>query len=287
MKTTYYKHKVEHLINISKIITVHYFGLGPYFKSRGESHDFWEMVVANKHAVLCTADGKEILLREGEALFHKPNEFHTLSSVEGTEPQIFILSFECRSEAMRFFEHKHLMLNRELKRYISMILEESRLTFDLSKSTPDTKRLRLASNASLGGLQLIKNLTEILLITIMQMESDAEKLFWKGTLKEHITQKIIEYLKAHVEGTVSLDELAHHLSYTKSYLHRVFKATTGETIVAYYTRLKIKRAKKMLRDTEMSVTEIAMALEFDTPNYFSKTYKKIEGITPMQYRKGL
>ena len=53
----------------------------------------------------------------------------------------------------------------------------------------------------------------------------------------------------------------------------------------YFTSLKIEKAKQLLRENELSVKEIADALAFDTPNYFSKTFKQLTGQTPSSYKK--
>jgi len=289
MGQIYYKHKVENLINISKIVTVHYLELDSEFKSRGEAHDFWELVYADKNSVLCTADGREVLLKEGEVLFHKPDEYHTLESDNRNAPNVFIISFECKSEAIRFFEGKHLTLDRELLRYIYMIIEESKNTFDLPHSNPDIKKMPLSKEDSLGGLQLIKNLTEILLIGIMRKETGKvgadSRFLLKEDYDEHITRDVIAYLRENISGSLSMDDIAKRLSYTKSYLCRQFKSVTGETVMAYFTKLKIKAAKKMLRESGMSIAEISQSLAFDTPNYFTKTFKRVTGYTPMQYKK--
>ena len=288
MRQVYYKHKVENLLNISKIVTVHYFEFDPSFVSRGESHDFWELVYAVKNPIVCTAGGERITLQEGEVLFHKPNEYHTLAADKESAPDVFIISFECKSEAIRFFENKHLQLDRELLKYIYMIIEESKNTFDLPISNPDIRKMPLSKTDSLGGLQLIKNLTEILLINLMRKETGKLETQAQFLLKEdyegHITKEIIAYLKANATRAVTIDEVARSLSYTKSYLFRQFKKSTGDTIMSYFLKLKIDIAKKMLRAGNCSVSEIAAALAFDSPNYFSKAFKKVTGRTPMQYK---
>ena len=128
MRQVYYKHKVENLLNISKIVTVHYFEFDPNFVSHGEAHDFWELVYAVKNNVICTANGEEITLAEGEVLFHKPNVYHTLAADKESAPDVFIISFECKSEAIRFFEDKHLPLDRDLLKYVYTIIDESKNT---------------------------------------------------------------------------------------------------------------------------------------------------------------
>ena len=288
MRQLYYKHKVENLLNISKIVTVHYFAFDKSFASHGESHDFWELVYAVKNPVLCTANGERITLEEGEVLFHKPNEYHTLAADQEHAPNVFIISFECKSKAIRFFENKHLQLDRDLVKYVYAIIEESKNTFDLPVSSPDIRKMPLAKTKALGGLQLIKNLTEILLIHLMRRETGkvntAAQFLLKEDYEEHITREIVAYLKENVHKNVSIDEIAKALCYTKSYLFRQFKKSTGDTIMSYFLKLKIDVAKKLLREGRTSVSDIAASLAFDTPNYFSKAFKKVTGRTPMQYK---
>lgn len=288
MRQVYYKHKVENLLNISKIVTVHYFEFDPSFVSCGEAHDFWELVYAVKNTVICTASGERITLAEGEVLFHKPNEYHTLAADGENAPDVFIISFECKSEAIRFFEGRHLSLDRDLLKYVYMIIEESKNTFDLPISRPDIRKMPLAKSESLGGMQLIKNLTEILLINLMRRETGkvdtAAQFLLKEDYEEHVTREIIAFLKANVTQSICMDDIARSLSYTKSYLFRQFKRSTGDTIMSYFLKLKIDAAKKLLRGGGASVSEIAASLAFDSPNYFSKAFKKVTGRTPMQYK---
>ncbi len=289
MKQNYYKHKIENLIVVSKIVTIHYFEFGKNFASKGESHDFWELVYADKESIVCTANGKEITLNEGELLFHKPNEFHTLSANEKKAPNVFIISFVCKSEAIGFFEQKKLKLNKDLRKFVYMIIEESKKTFDLPYSNPDLKKMELLERPTLGGQQLIKNLLEILLINVMRNETEKENSNETFLLKEdfdgYVTKRIIEILNENVNGNLSIKDLCETLNYNRSYLFRQFKATTGRTIMAYFTNLKIERAKKLLRETDMTITQISEEFAFDAPNYFSKTFKKITGYTPLQYKK--
>ena len=54
--------------------------------------------------------------------------------------------------------------------------------------------------------------------------------------------------------------------------------------MSYFLKLKIDAAKKMLREGKTSVSDIAASLAFDSPNYFSKAFKKVTGRTPLQYK---
>jgi YesN/AraC family two-component response regulator len=102
---------------------------------------------------------------------------------------------------------------------------------------------------------------------------------------EMISDRLIDYMNQHVEESVSVDDICSGLHYNKSYIFRRFKQTTGSSIMAYFTKLKIDRAKILLRESDLSVASISDKLSFDNPNYFSKTFKKITGYTPSTYRK--
>ena len=164
----YFYHKIENLLLVNKIVTLHRFSFDKDFASPGESHNFWEIVFAARESLVCEADGREIILEEGEVLFHKPNEHHILKANGRRAPQVLVVSFECKSEAMRFFEEKKLRPDDRCLRLFYSVFEEGERTFDMSESDPDRQRMELLSAPTLGGEQLIKNYLELFLITLMR-----------------------------------------------------------------------------------------------------------------------
>jgi AraC-like DNA-binding protein len=288
MEKKYYKHKIENLIVISKIVAVGYFDFDKNFVGKSETHDFWEMVYADSSDVLCIASENEISLKEGEALFHKPGESHHLRSDGKHAPNIFVIMFECRSEAARFFENKKVKIDRKERNLIYSIIDESKRTFETAASDPYKKKLELLPSPALGGRQLIKNYLEILLIDLIrgenEKESSSEIFLLRHEFNERVTESVIEYMKEHIDEKVTVDDICKALHYNKSYLFREFKNTVGRPMIAYFTELKIEKAKKLLRESYMSVSDISELLSFDNPNYFSKTFKRITGSTPTKYR---
>ena len=285
----YFKHKLENLINVSKIVTIHSFEFEKNFKSAGEAHDFWELVYAEKENVFCTADDQTVELLQGEILFHKPNEFHTLAANGKSAPNVFILSFVCKSDAMLFFENKKFKPDKGLTQMLYSILDVGKRTFDIPYSDPNIKRMRLLKKPTLGGEQLIKNYLEIFLINLLRLhtETDGENdVFLQGKeLSAKPVKGVMETLQNGVYSALTIDDVCAQTAYGRAYLFRVFKAATGKTIMEYYTELKIERAKQLLRENELSVKEIAELLAFNEPNYFTKTFKRITGLTPTAYKR--
>ena len=294
MVKKYYKLKINKLLLVDGIVTIHYFEFPKDFSFKGEKHDFWEMVYADKKDIIVTSgeNGKEteeFILKEGEAVFHKPDFYHALKANGKDAPNVFIISFVCKSLAIRFFENKKVMLGKPLVKFIYSIIEESKKTFDLPYSDPELKKMELLKNPLLGGEQMIKNYLEMLLIGIMRQETqkaDSDVIFLpREEFDGHISRGIISVMNERITENISVADVCDILHYNKSYIHKQFKKETGSTLMNYFTKMKIDRAKKLLREGNMNVTQIALYLSFDTPNYFSKTFKKITGLTPLRYKK--
>lgn len=289
MDKKYYKHKIENLLVISKIITIHYFEFDKNFESHVESHDFWELVYADKGDLICKIEDNETIIKEGEVIFHKPGVTHAHRADGRRAPNVFIVSFECKNEAIRYFEDKKMALDKGLIRFIFAIIEESKRTFDLPYSDPELKKMKLLESPALGGQQLIKNYLELLLINLMRNDAErnsSEAVFLpREQFDERISDRVIEYMKEHVTERLSVDDICKVLHYNKSYIFRQFKKTTGSSLMAYFVKMKVQKAKEMLRESDMAVSAISDTLSFDSPNYFSKTFKKVTGYTPSTYRK--
>lgn len=93
------------------------------------------------------------------------------------------------------------------------------------------------------------------------------------------------YLDAHYAEDLSLDLLAEKFHFNKYYLMRRFRQQYGTTIGAYLIHARIGAAKKLLRFSDVTLEEAGASVGIRDANYFSRIFKKVEGITPSQYRK--
>ncbi len=289
MKIRYYKHKLQNLIIVEDIVTIHYLELNRNFSFRPESHDFWELIYVDKSSVVAQTDHGEVVINQGEILFHKPNELHSHATDGENSPNVFILSFVCKSRAMHFFENRKIKVNKELARFVYHIVEEGKKTFNLPHYDPNLTKMEFSDSPALGGLQMIKNYLEILLVSLMRLETqnpESEVIFLReNESSEGITALAISFMKENVCNKISVGKICEHVHYNKSHLFSTFKKQTGSTVMQYFTRLKVEKAKELLRVGKLNVNQISEMLAFDSPNYFTKTFKKITGYSPLQYKK--
>ena len=87
------------------------------------------------------------------------------------------------------------------------------------------------------------------------------------------------------DENISLISLAKHVNVSPSYLSTIFKRSLGVTIQSYLIKIRMEKAKELLRTTSMRISEICGAVGYPNPNYFNVVFKRTVGIAPLQYRK--
>ena len=92
------------------------------------------------------------------------------------------------------------------------------------------------------------------------------------------------YLALHSAEKFSLQEIANALYINGSYLLRVYKAHTGHTLLWYHSHLRCEKAKELLTESDLSISEIGEAVGFVSSAHFSHVFKKMTGVTPSAYR---
>ncbi|WP_238650596.1 AraC family transcriptional regulator [Paenibacillus piscarius] len=96
---------------------------------------------------------------------------------------------------------------------------------------------------------------------------------------------IIEYLDNHYSERLSLGGIAEQFFISSTYLCRIFKQTTGFTIVEYLNYIRIREAKTLLTQTKWPITRVAAETGFESIAHFGRVFKAITGRSPLQYRK--
>ncbi len=98
-------------------------------------------------------------------------------------------------------------------------------------------------------------------------------------------ERLKDYLDNSYTERIVLDDLVGRFYMDKSYMSRIFKEAYGVTIISYVEQKRITKAKSLLRFTDMTIDEIGNAVGLSDANYFSRRFRKIEGMSPREYRK--
>ena len=273
-------------LSIDRIFTIHYFEYPKGFAFSGESHDFWELVYIDKGSALVTANDRHFTLPHGNIAFHKPGEWHNIKSENASNS--VIISFECNSEKMKFFEDKILKVGNTQKEIISKIIKERIYSFEEPLGDPYSCKLVRKASSPMGSEQLIKQyLAELLILLIRDDENPFIFSSFKNRTNEKIFLEAESFMLNNINKPLSLKEIASFSNVSISALREIFHLNTSGGVLEYFISLKVEQAKKYIRDGDYNLTQIAETLGYSGLHYFSRQFKQKTGMSPSQYSKSI
>jgi two-component system, response regulator YesN len=134
-------------------------------------------------------------------------------------------------------------------------------------------------NCSMPCEKMFENLEKVADMIFLYQNDDKEK---RDNL---LICSIHEYIKQNLDKDVSLVKLAEVVYLNPSYLSRIYKQITGVNLSDYIYSIRLNKAKKMLKDSNLRVHDIASAVGFESAAYFIRSFKKSIGMTPQEYRE--
>lgn len=102
--------------------------------------------------------------------------------------------------------------------------------------------------------------------------------------KKQIYNDIIDYVKLNVQTDLKITNIANYFGYNEKYLSHLFRSIVGIPLKQYILKLKVEEANFFLTDTNLSIGQISEKLGFSDSHVFAKSYKKVSGLTPTEYR---
>ena len=94
----------------------------------------------------------------------------------------------------------------------------------------------------------------------------------------------VKFMTENIDRRLTLSDISTHLGYSPSHLSAVFSRSTGQSPIAYFMQLKIKRACSLLDFTNLRINQICHMIGIDDPYYFSRMFTRIMGQSPREYR---
>lgn len=97
-------------------------------------------------------------------------------------------------------------------------------------------------------------------------------------------EQIYSYIDKNYMNELSISTIAEHVFLTPNYVSLIFKQTTNMTVIEYITKIRIEKAKELLKSPDLKIFEIAEMVGYPNPRYFSKVFKKVTSLHPSQYK---
>lgn len=246
-------------------------------------HPEVELIYGISGVLTVTVSEEKYSLKQGEILFINPEELHSYSSQgELVEYHVAVLD-----TSLFQYRERHFFEQEFTSRIVNGKLKFPRI---LTKEHPQYEKIapiirKLFEEDITSRTMVFADLT--MLFCTMQEYNLLEPNL-DGTLKksENI-KRCIEYMEEHYAKKITLAEVAELVHMTPNYFCDYFKKQTGLTPFTQLNYIRIRRATKLLRQTEETVGQIAEVCGYENVSFFIRKFKEVKGCTPTAYRKGM
>ena len=285
----YKKTVLKRDFSVEDIISVHYFEYAVDFAFSGELHDFWELVYADKNELVITADTKEIVLPQGSMFLHQPMEFHNVRGNGVNAPNSVIVSFSSHDKELYDLAGRPLACTEVEKTFLAGIIDEAVNAFSTPLGDPYTTELIRRGDPAFGCEQLISHRLEALFISLIRRfhretsSDEIEKEMYRRRKDEERLRQICDFLWENIEKELSSADIQKQFFISESSLQKLFQHKVGCGVMQHFQRMKIDRAKELIREKKMNFSEISQELSYSSIHYFSRRFKSVTGMTPSEY----
>lgn len=278
--------RFDRALSVTSIANIHYFEFMREYHTLSDSHPFRELIYVDSGYINVKSDGYEGVLKTGQALIHKENEYHSILCPEDNAPSVIIIGFGCKSTAVDRFSEAPAMLDAEERKILTEVLNEGRKVFLPPYDVPNLSDMKKRSEFQFGADQLIKlKLEEFLIKLIRTSEPSVTSISPSDT--ESKTQEVRKFLDEHFKEAILIDSLCLRYGTNRTTLCASFKRESGMTVIEYINHLRIKEAKRHMREGKLNLTQISSLVGFSSVHYFSRTFKKHEKHSPSEYIRSI
>jgi AraC family transcriptional regulator len=134
---------------------------------------------------------------------------------------------------------------------------------------------------------LVEHATVHLLRRHAHVRRSGEMELSRAGLVDRRIRRAVELMHAQLERDLPLEEVARAAHLSPFHFARLFKKLTGATPHAYLAQLRAERARALLAETDLSITEVAARVGYMSPSHFSKAFRQAAGLSPRAFRKAL
>ena len=279
-------------IEISGFHSLYYFEFDKYFYHPSEKHDFREMVYVDDGCINAIVDGVGCELSKGQVIFHTPMEPHSHIANHRDSSNLVVVSFSCTSPTMNYFTRKIFQLEKSSQKILSLFLKEAQNAMGQISGDYNNKSPLDFSHAAPGSVQLMQCYLIEFLFSLLRSSSDAVQAMQHTKASRHLAESslvssIERFIEEHLAETPALPIICDHFSISRTYLCRIFKEKTGTSPIDYWIALKIKEAKKLIREGNHNITQISELLGYSSIHHFTRMFKRVTGLSPTGYKSSV
>lgn len=226
-----------------------------------------EFGIMLKGACRFVCGNTDIVLRPGDVFFAFPNQPHRYEGSQDVDAYLLIVP-----------------VKRYLSPYYNLLMKQIPGCAVLHKGEYDPSIIALAERALSDMSTASEPVLQGYLLVIVGKLLESLSLRQRQSGTEQALRRVLHYLNEHYRESITRSEVAKAVGYNESYVSHVFSQTMGTTLPEYVHMMRVEDACHMLKETELTVTQIAAELGFGSIRNFNRIFLKRIGTTPTEYR---
>ena len=250
-------------------------------------HEELEFNYAYKGSIIVETVNRIYTIRQGEAYFINTNAMNTKRKADGASAAV---------------EHAHLFHPILLTGHYRSIYETKYLNPVLKNQSIEVIIMKEDTESGKEFLELLHRLTNLVktenfefqvrnllsqawLVLMREIELQRQKNSFPVSRTHERTKDILSFIHKHYQENITVANISEHANISLKECIRSFKNTFHQTPMDYLIHYRIEQAKRLLKETDESITNIAFMTGFHNSAYFGKMFKKLAGMTPKEYRQ--
>lgn len=251
-------------------------------------HEFFEILCVYEGTVNTTIQGIQHMLKEGDICIIPPNTKHSIGIFDdstalniivraSTFQSTFFQTFAADSALSSFFSH--VLYHKTEGNYLIFHTGDDLVI----RSMIEDLYIEYLGHQKYCS-SFLNSILMMLWATLLRYhENNMESILTKEYSGTSITD-VLNYLNQNYHS-ITLHEAAEHFGYSTSHFSTLIKAGTGRTFLQIIKDIKLSQACRALRETTLSIPAICELVGYESPGHFMRTFKKVYGMTPGEFRK--
>lgn len=251
-------------------------------------HENYEMVYMKKGMAVFEIAGQPVSLGPNDIIIIKPGQPHKFMVKSESGCEFIVLNFMFQGQMEGSVSHVpvgdflNFVSGKESGTFISLkVSQKNEIIVLLNRILKERQSDDIGSSL----------LERLMVLELFVYISRALKMEWENSIKnrspkvKELIHVAVNYIKNNYERDIALADIAKFVFLSPSYFTRAFKEEMGISPINYLLQVRVERAKELLVETQMKISDIAMSVGFANQQRFNEIFKKYGKMTPLQYRK--
>lgn len=248
------------------------------WQEKPHQHEFCEIIFITDGQGTVTANGISHPVKKGDLVIYNPDLVHAEENSADAPMQVLFL-------ALNSLKITDLPENYLLPPGLDIVFHSDRF-YDTFLSLFN-RMISEFENKDIFYAEISQNLALTFVMYVFRIINEQEKDSTPLLQNNANISEALTYIQENLHQELTLESIANHCHLNKYYLSHLFSQYQGISLGKYVLQLRMKEAMHLLRETTLSVNDVADRVGFNDISYFCRTFKKETTLTPLQYRKKL